>query len=668
MDVPFSSPPKFQTDQSEVKDAIQDSRTVINQGNSLVRKRQSNINQLARVINLNFKQLIEREKKVTEWASSLNKRREELEELKENFQNEQKEKINEIENSIQKEETKVNQLETNISSIVSQIDKITTHDKPEYENKIQQFQKDEEKYGNLLQQYNQTIDNSVTNVTDLHNKYGEMMNSIDRTKENAQDIDQQIIRLQGQVRLQNISANTKLVELKKMNLLIENLENKINLANQENMEDYNKLSEDISNKEQNIEKPDETLIKSLNNEIRFMKNVKTSKEQLIQELESKENEIQANILQRKAYGLDIQQKMKFTYSSTNQLKREQQQFLANTLKVRSIKVKTIADLKQKVFETRDASSVAQTEIERLSQEEKTLLQKLRAVDVKIECARADNDLLFTHDICLDQLETSLNNQLQKQSDRITSLNDIYESLKRRINGAELEATRLNNAYVSLIRQNQQTKVSQNATQIKDMKQRIKKYKRSSNELLSTINFYVSKCNNLNLSIQNKKREIEREKSTQRYLQQKVKSINTPYFVTNSSDIPTYQSLGLRTQNNPRQRAIDAESSISSLLSRICQKQTVIEKKKDHILSLKKQTNYYQNKYTTSTPSWNIDLDTPVFKRRIELKDALSIEDLIWAIQSETYVWRSETTIFAKELLLNTWKYQLDLFQANPKAT
>ena len=664
MDIPFSSPPKFQTDQSEVKGAIQDSRTVISQGNSIVRKRQSDINKLANVINLNFKQLIEREKKVTEWASSLSKRREELEAMKNNFQNEQKQKISEIEILIQNEEKRVKDLETNANRINTQIDLITNKEKPEIEQKLQQFQKDEEKFGNLLSQYHETIANSDNNVTDLHNKYDEMMALIDRTKENAQNIDQQIIKLQGQVRLQNIDANTKLVELKKMNLIIENLENKINLVNEENMEHYNKLSEDISNKDQS-KKPDEVTIKSLNNEISFMKNSKTSKEQLIQELESKENEIQANILQKRAGGLDLQQKLKLTYSSTNKLKREQQLFLSNTLKVRSIKVETIADLKQKVFETRDASTVAQTEIERLAQEEKTLMQKLRAVDVKIECARADNDMLFTHDVCLDQLELGINTQMQKQSDRITSLNDIYESLKRRINGAELEATRLNNAYVSLVRQNQQTKVSENAAKIKTLKQRIKTYKRSSNDLLSTINFYISKCNNLNLSIQNKRREIEREKSTQRYLQQKFNSLNPSYYTSNTYDIPTYQRLSIN-RNEYRQRAIDTESSISNLISKISHKRSVIDKKRDHISSLRKQTNYYQSKYTTSTPSWNTDLDPPFYQRKIELKDALSIEDLIWAIQSETYVWRSETTIFAKELLLNTWKYQLDLFQANPK--
>jgi hypothetical protein len=42
---------------------------------------------------------------------------------------------------------------------------------------------------------------------------------------------------------------------------------------------------------------------------------------------------------------------------------------------------------------------------------------------------------------------------------------------------------------------------------------------------------------------------------------------------------------------------------------------------------------------------------------------LTLADLLWAVQSEAYVWRSTQTFFANETLLDTWAYQLDLFFA-----
>ena len=625
----LENPPKFGTDQEEIKTVLKGSKNIIKQQTKNVSKRATNVKQIAASINSNLQNIIERESELSRCAQTLLKRKEEIEKNRENFFENHKKDVTKLDNSIRETECKLSSIEDKCTSITTRIEQIINSEKPKETTRYETAKNEDEKLDSKLSEHNGTIGEIEEINVNMETQGASAAQLIKKTKNDIQEIEDETISLQKTLRLEGIDSGKKYVELKKYEALIQNIEQKIAIANQQKVESYGKLATDLTNKQ--AKKIEETTNKtSLSRVVSSTKAsiMNTIKE--IKEQESEKNEIKAKILQRKAQAAEFKQKLSMTSSEMAKIQTEQAQFLNNILQIRSIKVDTISKLKEKVFETKDACGLAQQEIDSLSNKEKTLIQKIRAVDVKIECARADNDLLFTHDICLHQLESSLEEKARKASDKVCSLNDIYESIRRRINGAEIEETRLNGVYVTLLSRNI-TNATNPEVQIKQIKQQIKETKKESREMASTINFLVSKCNNLQLSIQNKKREIEREKGTTRFLMMKGEEATTRRW---------------------GQRAVDEGLPISTLIEKVCKKKTEIEQKKQRIA----------NKRSRSFDAATKQRGT--YRERMLLNDKLSIEDLIWAIQSETYVWKAESTIFAKELLLNTWKHQLDLFQHN----
>ena len=88
MNTEFASPPKFQTDQEEIKDALQGSKVLLKEQSSNVSKRATDIQQIANLINTNFRNVIQREKELSEWAKTLLDKKQELEKAQKVFQDE----------------------------------------------------------------------------------------------------------------------------------------------------------------------------------------------------------------------------------------------------------------------------------------------------------------------------------------------------------------------------------------------------------------------------------------------------------------------------------------------------------------------------------------------------------------------------------------------------
>ena len=144
MDVQFHSPPKFTTDQSEIKGALQDSKALLKEQTTNVTKRSTDLKQLANLINSNFHNVQERTKKLTEWSKSLLDKKKEIEDLQSQFNDEHKQKLSEMDVLIQKEESKIDSLDGKITDIHDQINSLNITQKPLYERELQKIKSEEE--------------------------------------------------------------------------------------------------------------------------------------------------------------------------------------------------------------------------------------------------------------------------------------------------------------------------------------------------------------------------------------------------------------------------------------------------------------------------------------------------------------------------------------------
>ncbi|EAY05072.1 hypothetical protein TVAG_191690 [Trichomonas vaginalis G3] len=618
----FGSPPKLNNDDREIKEAIKSSRTALRETTQNVNAREANIQITAESINQMYKRVDEWEKRLAEYADKALLKQSNLRKEQDKFYSENNHANTELDNQI-------NELEEILNKLMNRQQEITLN--------LKFIEKQKKDFDQNIVELTQNVNNvsktgtehskSITKASEEHQEFEDMQQhaiiEISENKKKISDLELEISQVQATLSdfklkdAQNTAENTKL------SYKIENLKEKRNNLINKYQENVNSLTNSINKKNENEFDPKTQRI-SLQNQIKSIKDSMTGIIKSISEKNSDEKIMRSNILREKANSDALRANIKNINSQIDKIKEDHNRFLDNVVKIRSIKVATISEIKTALFDVNNSIRQAQMSLDEMANMESRIAQRLRSTDVKIECCRANMDQIATNEIELQRLRLVNESREDSQTARVVALQDTLDALTNRIKGAEIEEQRLNRNFISLV----SSRNPEPETKTDVLYSAVRRIKRENKCLVQQIQDVYQKINDLSFN----------QKKISGKIKQSRELSQLP-----SSKAPNPKGLCMK------------QHEISNLITKICEKKESIEYSRRKLAN-KQQNSYYKpTYYDYNFNNFDYNYTKSLFNER------LTLTDLIWAMQSETYVWRSENTVFAKELLLNTWNHQLDLF-------
>lgn len=626
MDI-FGSPPKLNGDNREIKEAIQSSRTALRETTQNVNAREVNIHITAESITQMLKRVDDWEKRLAEYAEQALAKQNSLREDQEKFLSQNEAENKQLDDEIRKQEELLQGLLNNCNEIKQNLKSIEDS-KLNFNKNILELNRSVNDISTADAEHSNNITKASEKDVEFENQQESAYIEINRLKNKIETADSDIAKVQSTISDFNLKNAQNLAEITKTDFKVENLRQKIQNATSKYNESIESISKSIKSNDINNPKIKPTI---LQNQVTDIRNSMAKTIKSISENSSAEKIIKSNILQVKANAMTIKNNIKSINNEIENVRADHNRFLDNMVRIRTIKVNTISDIKTSLFEIQRSINENKQSLEEMAMMEARIAQRIRSTDVKIEICRADKDQIDTNEIELEKLSVMYENRDITQSSRVVALQDVYDALVNRIKGAEIEEAKLNRNFVSLVSQRPQEPES-----IEDMLYgALKKINKENRSIAKQIQKTNSQINDFKFEARKVEAAI------------KSKRANNPIITTKSTS-PT--------------KICYIQKEISNLISKVCEKKENNDYIKRRIQHKKQISHQIYNSTNFRKSFLDEDLDVKMhYGPSSSFNEKLTLYDLIWAIQSETYVWRSENTVFAKKLLLNTWNHQIDLF-------
>lgn len=562
-----------------------------------------------------------RETKLTGYANSLLSKRKKLDEDMKKFRDKMDKAEKEFQQQVVEAHEKMSDLSNNLILTESKEKNVTTgianmtNIVTELDNKLLSLTSNVDKSMDIIDKYKPTSDDYNIEM---------LSNSVKEYKEKVNDIEMKIISQKESASRSQTSNINRIMKRRELEAVKENLTQKLLFA-KERFRDELQKQIDKTNIENTYMKP-QTMVISLKNESEYLKsklkgmakaytkineelnNYKTSQISAYNMVKSKKNTV-----------LDLDVEKNKYISMLDNIKQSE-------INIKAIRAKTISELKTKSFELKKTITEERVTIDKLILQENVLNEKIREVNTKIECARADFDQIFTNELAIKRLKADESILRHKKDSKFENLEYDLSIIKQKIIDAELEAKRLNVNCTGL---------HNNSSQFYDKKSdELSEIKTDIKTLKELIHEFERRNENLNKTLSIKKKELNTRTRANLYYQMKLDNIVNKY-------------------NRPSRDLSPMELQVES------KKQAVEERRKivaNKWTAMKLAASIAGAKKVDLSPSRE-----RIRKYRKNANKHLTTEDLIWAFEAEAYVWKSDHRTFANNLLLSTWDHQLDLF-------